>query len=94
MWRSGGIEGRGLFSFFTSCFGSHGFVDQGLSVCVLWTRHEDNAGSVGESVEQNLTRQHEGSLWRMLDRKKDLSLWGEHFIQRLFESVTPCFTFR
>lgn len=66
----GESEGGGLFSFFTSCFGSHGFVDQGLSVCVLWAWHEDSAGSVGESVEQNLTREHEGSLWRRLDRKR------------------------
>lgn len=50
----GDREGEGLFSFFTSCFGSHSFVDQGWSVCLLWAQHEDSAGSVGESVEQNM----------------------------------------
>lgn len=65
------VRARGLFSFFTSCFGSHGFVDQSRSVCVLYARHEDSAGSAGESVEQSLTGEHEGSLWRW---KKRLSL--------------------
>ena len=84
------MEG-GLFSFFTSCFGSHSFVDQGLSVCVLWARHEDSAGSGGESVEHNLTSAHEGSLWTRSDRKRP-SLWGKHFIQHVFDPVTSCFT--
>lgn len=89
-----GRERRGLFSFFTSCFGSHGFVDRGLSVCVLWAWHEDSAGSVGESVEQNLTREHEGSLWRRLDwKKRECFSVGEtsHSVFA-WSSVTSCST--
>lgn len=44
-------------------------------------------------MEQNLTREHEGSLWRRLGRRKTLPLWGKHFIQclsdPLFHRVLP-----
>lgn len=82
--REGGGEGaseqgkRGCFLFSLHALVATALLTR-VCLCVCFGRHEDSAGWVGESVEQNLTREHEGSLWRRFNLKKTLFSVGETF---------------